>query len=85
MLLSFLPVVGTKAVERMQAIHARFEELQAKHRMSKADGVEMDELGEEFDALNSHVEKLDRCAAIAGAAGGVEKLIREMKARVHRN
>lgn len=57
------------AVDRMQAIHERFEQLAAKPKMSRADGIEQTELGKEFDSLTAHVEKLDRAAQIAACAG----------------
>jgi HK97 family phage major capsid protein len=59
-----------EAVQRMQTIHERMETLGAKHRLSKADGVEFDEAAAEFDQLTRHVENLDRAAAIAGVARG---------------
>ena len=58
------------AVARMQEIHERMEALAAKHRISKAEGAELDEIGSEFDSLTRHVETLDRRDAIAGAARG---------------
>jgi HK97 family phage major capsid protein len=58
------------ALERMEQVHARVEELAGKHRMSKGDDAEWAELSVEFGELDRHVQKLDRCAAIAGAAGG---------------
>jgi HK97 family phage major capsid protein len=57
------------SVARMEEIHERLTALSEKHRMSKADEQEFSEAGAEFDALSRHVEKLDRAAAIAGAAG----------------
>ncbi|HEY1838609.1 MAG TPA: phage major capsid protein [Mycobacterium sp.] len=54
----------------MQAIHERFEQLAGKPKMGRADGIEQQELGKEFDELHRHVEKLDRCEVIAGAARG---------------
>lgn len=57
------------AVDRMQSIHERFEQLAAKPQMGRADGIEQTELGKEFDALTAHVEKLDRAAQIAACAG----------------
>jgi HK97 family phage major capsid protein len=61
------------AVARMEAIHERFQQLGAKPKMSREDGIEMDHLGNEFDALTRHVERLDRevvlRSAIQSAAG----------------
>lgn len=57
------------ASSRMEAIHERLTELQAKHRLSRADEQEANELGAEFEQLTAHVEKLDRTRAIAMAAG----------------
>jgi HK97 family phage major capsid protein len=57
------------AIDRMKAIHERLEQLAARPKMSRAGGIEGDELGKEFDALTEHVAELDRCAAIASAAG----------------
>ncbi|OBI00568.1 hypothetical protein A5678_19010 [Mycobacterium sp. E2733] len=54
----------------MHEIHERMEALAAKHRISKAEGAELDEIGTEFDSLTRHVETLDRRDAIAGAARG---------------
>lgn len=59
----------SSAVERMQAIHERLTELSDKHRLSKADEQEFADISAEFSQMQRHVEKLDRCAAIAGAAG----------------
>jgi HK97 family phage major capsid protein len=56
------------AAARMASIHARLSDLSEKHRLSKADETEFTEISAEFDDLQRHVEKLDRCAAIAGAA-----------------
>lgn len=58
-----------QAVARMTELHERISALAEKHRLSKADEQEWAEAGAEFDELTRHVEKLDRCAAIAGAAG----------------
>ncbi len=57
------------AVARVEEIHERLTCLSEKHRMSKADEQEFSDAGAEFDALSRQVEKLDRCAKIAGAAG----------------
>lgn len=57
-------------VARLQDIDARFTELQAKHRTSKAEDQEITELGAEFEQLTRHVEKLDRLDLIARAASG---------------
>jgi HK97 family phage major capsid protein len=57
------------AVDRMQAIHERFEQLADRPKLSRADGIEQDNLGKEFDELHRHVEKLDRAAQIAAATG----------------
>lgn len=58
-----------QAVARMTELHERITELSEKHRLSKADEQEFTEAGAEFDELTRHVDKLDRCTAIAGAAG----------------
>ncbi len=58
-----------QAVERMEAIHGRVEELSQKHRTSKADDNEFGELRAEFQDLEDHVNRLDRREAIARAAG----------------
>jgi HK97 family phage major capsid protein len=65
------------AAARMTEIHERLTELSGKHRLSKGDEQDFTELGAEFDELHRHVEKLDRAAAIAGAAresGGAFRL-----------
>jgi HK97 family phage major capsid protein len=59
-----------QAVQRMEDIHQRMVALAGKHRMSRADDEEFGQLQVEFGELERQVEKLDRCAAIAGAAGG---------------
>jgi HK97 family phage major capsid protein len=59
-----------QALARMEEAHERMESLGSKHRLSKQDGAEFDELAAEFDQLTRHVEKLDRAAQIAGAVGG---------------
>ena len=58
------------AVARMTEIHERMEAIAQKHRTSRADDEEFGQGQAEFNELQRHVEKLDRCAAIAGAAGG---------------
>lgn len=57
------------AVTRMTEIHERLEQLSTKHRLSKDDDAEFGELRVEFQDLEDHVAKLDRCASIALAAG----------------
>jgi HK97 family phage major capsid protein len=57
------------AAARMTEIHERITGLSEKQRLSKGDEQDLTELGAEFDELTRHVEKLDRCTAIAGAAG----------------
>lgn len=57
-----------EAVSRMGEAHVRMEQLGAKHRMSKADEAEFTQLGEEFNDLKNHVERMDRAADIAKAA-----------------
>jgi len=57
------------AASRMTEIHERLTELSGKHRLSRADDQEFSEASAEFADLQRHVEKLDRAAAIAGAAG----------------
>jgi HK97 family phage major capsid protein len=58
------------AVARLREIHERLKELSGKHRTSKAEDLEVTELGAEFDALTEQCRTLDRAAQIAGAAGG---------------
>lgn len=55
----------SEAVSRMAAAHTRMEELGGKHRLSKADEAEFDELRDEFKDLTEYVDKLDRRAEIA--------------------
>lgn len=57
-------------VARMTAIQERMEALSGKHRMSKTDAAEFDELSDEFGRLENHIERLDSYAKIAGAARG---------------
>mgnify|MGYP005818197653 CR=1 FL=1 len=57
-------------VARMEEIQTRMEALGGKHRMSKSDAVEFDELSDEFHRLESHVERLDARARIAQATRG---------------
>jgi predicted phage gp36 major capsid-like protein len=57
------------AVDQMTAIHERLEQLHAKPKLSRADGIEFDNICKEFNELHKHVEKLDRAAVIAGVAG----------------
>lgn len=64
-----LSLTRDASAARMEAIHERLTELQAKHRLSRADEQEVTELGAEFEQLTAHVEKLDRTRAIAMAAG----------------
>lgn len=59
-----------QAVSRMEEIATRMEELSGKPRLSKADGVELDEIGAEFDLLARQVETADRSAALAAAVRG---------------
>ena len=58
-----------QAVERMGEIHARLEELAAKHRLSRADDQEFDQLRPEFTSLTDHIDRLDRAAALTQAGG----------------
>lgn len=57
------------AVDRMEAIHARFEELSHKHRMSNDETAEFNELTDEFQRCEDAVAHLDRAASIAACAG----------------
>lgn len=57
-------------IERMQQIHARFEELAAKPKMSRVDGIEQDELAKEFESLTDYVERLERADSIAQVVRG---------------
>ena len=58
------------AVERMVECQERMEQIGGKHRASKTEEVEFGQLGDEFDQLQRHVEKLDRAASIAAVARG---------------
>jgi HK97 family phage major capsid protein len=64
------------AIVRMEAIDERFGQLAGKPQMSREDGIEMDELGKEFDALTDHVARCDRRSVIADAVrgGGASRL-----------
>lgn len=66
----FVNLTRSESVSRMEELHTRMEELGTKHRLSKADEVEFDELKEEFDQYRDHVERLDRSAEFAQAARG---------------
>src|SRR5262249_11831229 len=59
-----------QSVARMEEIHERMQDLRAKHRMSRADGQEWDELKQEFDDLEQHVRGLELDSEIAQAARG---------------
>jgi len=48
-----------QAVTRMENVQARMEILGGKHRMSRNESAEFDELRSEFDDLAAHVETLD--------------------------
>ena len=65
-----IDLTRSAAVERMQTIHERFEQLAGKHRMSNAENEEFQQMTREFEQLEDHVAALDRRAAIAGAVGG---------------
>lgn len=58
------------AVAQMEAIETRMTELTEKHRMSKADAVEFDELSDEFRRLENHIERDDARARIQAVASG---------------
>lgn len=58
------------AVSRMEAIQTRMEALGDKHRLSKSDTAEFDELGDEFTRLESHIERLDARNRIAQIGRG---------------
>ena len=66
----FVNLTRSESVSRMEELHTRMEELGTKHRLSKADEVEFDELKEEFDQYRDHVERLDRSAEFAQASRG---------------
>ncbi|MFV8232593.1 phage major capsid protein [Mycolicibacterium fortuitum] len=66
----FVNLSRDAAVTRMEQAHTRMEQLGGKHRMSKADETEFDQLREEFEELRDHVERLDRRTDIAKAATG---------------
>ncbi|OBA81244.1 hypothetical protein A9W99_14505 [Mycobacterium sp. 1164966.3] len=57
------------AAARMVELHERITELSGKHRLSKSDEQEFTEADAEFAELQRHVERMDRCAVIASAAG----------------
>lgn len=48
------------AVDRMESLLARMEQLAEKHRLSKADDAELERIGAEFDELNGHVQRSDK-------------------------
>jgi hypothetical protein len=52
----------------MEIIHQRMEILGGKHRLSKSEDQEFDELRNEFDDLSEHVGRLDRSDELAGAS-----------------
>jgi HK97 family phage major capsid protein len=60
----------SEAVSRLEEIQTRMEQLNGKHRLSRSDQDEFDELGEEFRGLEDHCKRLDRAAELAGAARG---------------
>jgi HK97 family phage major capsid protein len=66
---TFVRLNYSQAVERMENIHARMEQLGAKHRMSRADDEEFDELSAEFKDLDGHVKSLQRAAEMAKGGG----------------
>jgi HK97 family phage major capsid protein len=59
-----------QAFQQMQDTQERMEALGGKHRLSRTDETAFAQLGDDFEALARHVEKLDRCAAIAAAGRG---------------
>lgn len=65
----FVNLTRSQAVARMEEAHTRMEQLGGKHRMSKAEEVEFGQLGDEFEDLRNHVERLDRAAELSQAAG----------------
>ncbi|OBJ90902.1 phage major capsid protein [Mycobacterium asiaticum] len=71
---TFTHLTRPEAVERMEAIHARMERLGEKHRLSRADEQEFDDLKDEFGDLEQHVKRLDRAADLTAAARGAGRL-----------
>ena len=53
----FVNLSRDAAVTRMEQAHTRMEQLGGKHRMSKSDETEFDQLHEEFEELRDHVEQ----------------------------
>lgn len=70
----FVNLTRDQAVTRMEEAHRRMQVLGAKHRMSKADQTEFEQLRDEFDQLSEHVERIDRYAEIAKAVRGEGRL-----------
>lgn len=66
----FVNLTRAQSVTRMEEAHTRMEQLGGKHRMSKAEETEFDQLREEFEDLRNHVDRLDRIGEITKAATG---------------
>lgn len=59
----------SQAVNRIQGIAGRLEELSAKHRLSRADEQEIDGLREEAQELNAHRKRLEFSEDMARSIG----------------
>ena len=62
--MSFINLTRTETVARMDEINTRMEVLNAKHRMSAAEQTEFAELAADFEDYRTHVDRLDRTAAL---------------------
>lgn len=71
---TFVNLSHSDAARRMEEIQTRMEQLGGKHRMSRADETEFDEIKEEFDDLHAHIERLERVAKMAGAGRSGSRL-----------
>ncbi len=59
----------SQCVSRLRTIHARLATLAAKHRMSRADEQEADQLSAEAVAIDDHRRSLDRADQLARGSG----------------
>lgn len=66
----FVNLTRDQAVTRMEEAHRRMQVLDGKHRMSRVEAAEFEQLRDEFDQLSEHVERIDRRAELAKAARG---------------
>ena len=67
---TFVHLSYSESVDRMEQIQARMEQLNSKHRLSRAEQTEFGELGDEFSDLEDHIKRLDRTAELTRAARG---------------